>query len=182
MEKPYYPDNFTTELDGNAMTVTSKEGEVLAAYDIKHLANKMVNGGRVDAGERAMAGACLLHLIALGKAAQGETSELPDGIYDALTLEDEEAAQAKAVADSVKLNVGAFFAINNADFCDDRIHEALIKYRAGEDWPYAYVKVDETKVYDLIQVNIDGLEVWAALDGIGGYVRKRDLASLLINK
>ena len=70
MLKQYYPDAFTTQLEGNAMTVTSKEGEVLAAYDIKHLADELLLGrkNRLDWSERAMVGACLLHLIAMGKA------------------------------------------------------------------------------------------------------------------
>ena len=185
MSKQYYPDNFLTQLDGNAMTVTTQEGEVLAAYSIKPLADGLIMGTktRLDAGERAMVGACLLHLLDLDKNSEiKKPVDLPDGIYPAETLEAEEESQAKAVADSVKLSVEAFYAINNADFCDDRMDEALIQYQAQNDWPDAYVKVPDLPVYDLIQVRIDGVEVWIALDGIGGFVRKRDLSSLLLGK
>jgi hypothetical protein len=69
MPKPVYPENFDTEIINEGFYVTDDRGTVAAISNMGSLANKLLNNEKVDAYDRAMAGAIIRHFIALNKAA-----------------------------------------------------------------------------------------------------------------
>ena len=81
MAKSVYPDTFQTELNGNVLTV-SEDNQLIAAYDVKRLANRLVLGVSVTKEERAMAGACILHMLA-SESKEPVASPKPFTIEDA---------------------------------------------------------------------------------------------------
>jgi hypothetical protein len=67
MPKPVYPENFDTEIIDEGFYVTDDRGTVAAISNMGSLANKLLNNEKVDAYDRAMAGAIIKHFIALSK-------------------------------------------------------------------------------------------------------------------
>ncbi len=71
MPKAYLPDNFQTELDSEGTVpvfrVTVPDSDDLYVINLRYLSDKLLNGERIDAGEKAVAGAALSHLIAVAK-------------------------------------------------------------------------------------------------------------------
>lgn len=72
MSKPYFPDNFTTEINGVSLSVES-DGQLLHCCDLRYLSNKLLNGQRLDRSEIGAAGAAISHLLALTKSAPAVT-------------------------------------------------------------------------------------------------------------
>lgn len=62
MARQYLPDNFTTEAHvgpGCALEVKGPNGEMLMMHDLRSLSNRFLNGERIDAGDKAAAGAAI---------------------------------------------------------------------------------------------------------------------------
>jgi hypothetical protein len=64
----HFPNEFHTELDGQALMVTTPEGELLHACDLRWLADRLLLGSRCTAAEHAAAGAAIAHLLGCKKA------------------------------------------------------------------------------------------------------------------
>jgi hypothetical protein len=64
------PDTFHTELDDGLflVMVDEKAEHPLMAWDLEWLAGRMLNGERIDAIDKAIAGAALSHLLNLSKS------------------------------------------------------------------------------------------------------------------
>jgi hypothetical protein len=71
MSKPYFPDEFTTEIKDGRLVVKDKAGAILHATDLRWLSNQLLTGGArnhmIGTAQRAAAGAAISHLLALHK-------------------------------------------------------------------------------------------------------------------
>lgn len=71
MARQYLPDNFTTTAHVGAacvLEVKDENGDMLLMHDLRSLSNRFLNGERIDAGDKAAAGAAISHLVALLKS------------------------------------------------------------------------------------------------------------------
>lgn len=193
--KSVYPDKFTTKMVGtNVLQVLDENGKFIAGYNLKMLADTLILGLKTSKEERAMAGACILHLIGVEKAmtaaqktikdlqakldlvqsftAAKFVENLPDGVYEASTLDDEnELAQAKAASDYYCLPIGELYVINNMDFCDYRLGLIEPDKSGGE------IQVGDG--YNLFVIEVAGLKLLISEDSIGVFLPKSSLKGLL---
>jgi hypothetical protein len=65
MPKPIYPDSFHTEVINEGFYVFGDNNAILSCANMRSLSNKLLNNEKVDAHDRAIAGAMISHLISV---------------------------------------------------------------------------------------------------------------------
>lgn len=79
MPASLYPDNFHTEIINDGFFVFGSNNEIIACSNMRRLSNKLLNNEKVDANERAMAGAIISHLIALQRGNNNKLGPMKEG-------------------------------------------------------------------------------------------------------
>ncbi len=113
------------------------------------------------------------------------TQDLPDGVCCGSTIDDPiELAEVKLAASYWAIHADGLYVINNMDFCDSRLDAP-----DEDDEPPSWAGVvsgtepiDGESVWLHMNIlRIDGVEILAADNDIGFFIRKADLAAFLVN-
>ena len=110
---------------------------------------------------------------------------LPDGVYCASTLDDEvEVAEATAAAQHMSVPIGDMYVINNMDFCDERLDQdgrGCSPFCIG-GFTFTLFVDGARAIRTMDDLWVDGVQVLTTDSGIiGAFIRKTDLAALLVN-
>jgi hypothetical protein len=113
------------------------------------------------------------------------TQELPDGVSCASTIDDPiELAEVNMAASYWSVQANELYVINNMDFSDARL---CVSDEDGDSpsWAGVFsapVRIEGECTYMHMNIlRIDSVEVLAADNDIGFFIRKADMAAFLVN-